>query len=168
MIRIVWKQSKCLIKGQFLNSKNQSALYCKENSLRILDQYQEAIIWAVLALEIDPRHVETLYCKSHSLIRLGQYKEAIIWADKAFQIDPQYRVSLYCKDNNPCSLQHPPKQLFHLHLLNNCHVYHYLKIIILLILLNLSQIKYMNETQYQKLILLILSIINLTVSLIKN
>ncbi|CAD8130265.1 unnamed protein product [Paramecium sonneborni] len=63
----------------------------------MLDQYNEAIIWADKLLEIDPQYKSVLLCKANSLRRLGQYKEAIVWAEKVLNIDPKHKLSLYCK-----------------------------------------------------------------------
>ncbi|CAD8107899.1 unnamed protein product [Paramecium sonneborni] len=63
----------------------------------MIGQYNEAIIWADKALQVNPKHCNSLHTKAESLRMLGQYNEAIFWADKAFQFDPKNCDSLSTK-----------------------------------------------------------------------
>ncbi|CAK78282.1 unnamed protein product (macronuclear) [Paramecium tetraurelia] len=87
------------------NSTHQLSLFSE--SLWMLSKYNEAIIWADKALEVDPKHCNSLFCKgqillkllAQSLRRLSKYNEAIIWADKALEVDPKHCNSLCCKES---------------------------------------------------------------------
>ncbi|CAD8215074.1 unnamed protein product [Paramecium octaurelia] len=53
----------------------------------MLDQFNEAIIWADKALEVDPKHRDSL---SASLLMLGQFDKAITLADRMLKMDPNH------------------------------------------------------------------------------
>ncbi|CAD8048471.1 unnamed protein product [Paramecium primaurelia] len=90
------------------NPKHSLSLWCKASSLRMLSQYNEAIVCADKALQfirllkmfkqsmvlieqslqINPNHFDSLRAKGICLQDQNQYQEALIFYEKALKINP--------------------------------------------------------------------------------
>ncbi|CAD8094326.1 unnamed protein product [Paramecium primaurelia] len=88
---------KILDKALSFNTKHQLSLYSKAESLRMLGQYNEAIIWADKALQVNPKDCFSLRTKGHSLRLLKDYKEALKAIDQSLSINPNHLSSLQSK-----------------------------------------------------------------------
>ena len=74
-----------------------SELYDKGMVFYRLGQYEEAITYFDMAIEIDPNYIDALGDKAAALDFLGRYEEAITYNDMVLAIDPNDVVSLYNK-----------------------------------------------------------------------
>jgi tetratricopeptide (TPR) repeat protein len=58
-----------------------------------LENYDECVRYSQLALEINPKNIESLNNICAAKIALGEYSEAIKYCNKALSINPEYEIA---------------------------------------------------------------------------
>ncbi|CAD8179257.1 unnamed protein product [Paramecium pentaurelia] len=82
---------------QFIILKRYFQFNLSAESLRLLNEYKDAIIWADKALQIDPKDCSSLQVKGDSLRSLRMFPQAMQQIDQSLKINPNHFASLLAK-----------------------------------------------------------------------